>query len=87
MREINHREVIDEQFLERTFGTIKREDYPNAPKTLFENPKAFLWDNKFVQPDATFLAHHGGWFRCTVIVRISGTDPVQAVGEAQSKVR
>lgn len=83
----DNREVIDDQFLDRTFAPIKKADYPGAPKALFDNPKAFLWDSKILKPQSTFAAHHNGWFRCTILVRVAGMEPVVAVGEAQNKVR
>lgn len=84
---LDHRDAIDDKFLDETFGILKREDLPKAPRTIWEAPKNFLWESKYIQPSSTFLAQHGGWFRCTIICRFAGRDPITAVGEAQTKVR
>jgi hypothetical protein len=78
--------MIDDAYLERTYGSIPKEAYPQASSTLFTNPKSFLWDNKDFSAKSSFASQRGGVFRSTILVRLPDGERVEAIGEAVSKV-
>ena len=80
-------ELIDEAFLSRSYPPLKKEDYPNAPAALYNNPKSFLWDNKAIIARSSFAAMRHGIFQCTVILKMPDGSRFEAVGESQNKVR
>ncbi|KAI5852980.1 P-loop containing nucleoside triphosphate hydrolase protein [Morchella snyderi] len=84
-RDVRPRELVDEAYLEKNFEALKEDDYKKAPKALFNNPKAFLWDFKTLSPKSAFLAHKGGLYRCTVIVTLPNGQKIEAVGDHSHK--
>lgn len=81
------RELIDENYLQRNFQPLDKEEYKMAPNTLFTNPKGFLWDFKGMSAKSSFLSVRGGSFRCTVILTLPNRQKVEAIGESENKVR
>jgi hypothetical protein len=80
-------ELIDEAYLDRHYPKLKKEDFPNAPQALFNNPKAFLWDNKVSMPKSGFASMRGnGIYTCTVFLKAPDGSRVEAIGEATNKV-
>jgi len=79
-------ELIDEAYLARNFQPLKKEDYPDAPKALFSDPKSFLWDGVTSRAWSSCVVR-GGIYQCTVAVRMPDDTRVEALGEAQNKVR
>lgn len=81
------RELIDENYLERNFQPLDKEEYKMAPNTLFVNPKGFLWDFNGMSAKSSFLSVRGGHFRCTVILTLPNRQKIEAIGESENKVR
>lgn len=80
------REVIDEAYLRKTYPRFDPKEYKDAPRTLTENPKAFLWDMKQITTRSSFANTNQQWSKCTVIITLNNAEQVTAVGEAASKV-
>ncbi|KAA8909103.1 P-loop containing nucleoside triphosphate hydrolase protein [Sphaerosporella brunnea] len=79
-------ELIDEAYLERNYPKLQKEEFPNAPPALWNNPKAFLWDNKISYPKSVWATMRGnGVYTCTVFLRTPDNQRVEAVGEAKNK--
>lgn len=85
-RDLRPRELVDEAYLEKNFEALKEDDYKKAPKALFNNPKAFLWDFKTLSAKSAFLTQKGGLYRCTVIVTLPNGQKIEAVGDHSHKV-
>jgi ATP-dependent RNA helicase DHX36 len=80
-------ELIDEAYLDSHYPKLKKEDFPNAPQALFNNPKAFLWDNKGTMPKSSFASTRGnGVITCTVFLKAPDGSRIEAVGESTTKV-
>lgn len=80
-------EFIDADFLSERFPPIDPNEYQNAPSTLFESPKAFLWDSKAVVARSSFITKRGGKYRCNLVLSFrDGRPKVDAVGDSMEKV-
>lgn len=80
------REFINEDYLQRNFQPLDKEEYKMAPNSLFTNPKGFLWDLKGMSAKSSFLSCRGGSFRCTVILTLPNKQKIEAIGESDNKV-
>lgn len=81
-----NRELIDDNYLQRNFQPLDKEEYKMAPRTLFTNPKGFLWDFKGMSAKSSFLSARGGTFRCTIILTLPNRQKIEAIGESENKV-
>lgn len=80
-------EFINANYLSEKFPPIDPNEYQNAPSTLFENPKAFLWDSQAVLAKSSFITKRGGKFRCNLVLSFrDGRPKVDAVGDSMDKV-
>ncbi|KAI5782717.1 P-loop containing nucleoside triphosphate hydrolase protein [Geopyxis carbonaria] len=81
-----NRELIDETYLARNYSPITPADFPQAPPTLFQHPKAFLWDHKGVNIRSSFVTQTGNRFRCTLIFTINGKmGEITCIGDGVNK--
>lgn len=81
------RELIDEDYLKRNFKPLDKEEYKKAPKSLFTNAKAFLWDFKGISTKSLYSSPTHSVSRCIVVVTLPNKQRVEAVGDASNKVR
>ncbi|KAL7267647.1 hypothetical protein RUND412_009758 [Rhizina undulata] len=80
-------EVVDQAYLERNYEPFTKEDYKNAPSSLFSDHKAFLWDSKALSPRSTFLAKRNSELRCTILLhsQTNRGQHIEAVGDGSTK--
>ncbi|KAF8466450.1 P-loop containing nucleoside triphosphate hydrolase protein [Kalaharituber pfeilii] len=80
-------EYIDAEYLQSKYPEIPEEEFPNAHKDLWANPKAFLWNTRGLNPRASFLVERGDRCRCNVILQIphSEVSRIDALGDGLSK--
>ncbi|KAF8535812.1 P-loop containing nucleoside triphosphate hydrolase protein, partial [Trichophaea hybrida] len=78
-------EIIDEAYLAKNFTPLKKEDYPNATNSIFNNPKSFFWDTKGSSARSTFVSQRGGLYQCTVFIKLADGSRIEAIGDATNK--
>jgi len=79
-------EIIDEAYLAKNYPPLKKEDYPNATKSIFNNPRSFFWDTKRGSARSTFVSHRGNLYQCTVFIKLTDGSEIEAIGDATNKV-
>jgi hypothetical protein len=78
--------LIDEQYIRREFDLPKKENYPNAPSTLFREPSNYIFNNSgFLQSQKNISYLFGTW-KCEITSQIIDKPLVSAIGEGPSKV-
>ena len=82
-------EFFDAQHIDSIYPELSRDEYRQAPKSLFENPKAFLWDNRGVNVRSVFAVQRGGGYRCNLVLNFPEIQAgkMEVLGDGITKVR
>ncbi|KAH0559922.1 hypothetical protein GP486_003561, partial [Trichoglossum hirsutum] len=79
------RQLIDERYINSAFDLPKKEDYPNAPPTLFREPSNYIFNNPRFLQSKKEISHLEGIWRCEVTSQLADKPSVSAIGEGPSK--
>lgn len=80
-------EFFDADYIYEHYSPIDREMYQSASNTLWENPKAFLWDSPVINAKSSFIVARGGKYRCNLVLSFSGgRQKMDVIGDGMNKV-
>jgi len=80
-------EFFDADYICEHYQPIDREMYKSAPNSLWEDPRAFLWDSKGINARSSFIVARGGKYRCNLVLSFpDGRQKMDAIGDGMDKV-